>query len=419
MRPLRIAALPLAVLLLTGCASPEPVAPPPAGPAVSAPGDGVYGRAAFIGAVMELLHRQYVDADAATYDALMTGALKGMLRELDPYGDYMPPAAASLQRTAITGDGVGVGLAVTKEPGQDVRVIGVLPRSPAADAGILPGDLVREVNGRRLRDLTLEDFLAAVKGSPGSDVMLKVLRPGAEDPVVYKLTRRAFTVNPVAARLTRRLTGDIGYLRIERFNRHTAPAVARAIRELGQAGPLKGLILDLRDNPGGMVDAAVDTVSQFLPENSVVFSSIGRDPAKVVEVRARKRADALRELPLAVLINRYSASAAEIMTGALQDHGRAVVVGMRSFGKGAIQQLRILPNGGTVRYTSAHYRTPAGHKIDGKGIAPDVEVKTSAHTDFLLNRALHAPKKKGASGMPDRVLDEAVKLLRKGSENAN
>ena len=398
------------VLLLAGCAASAPPAPP----AAAVPSDGVYGRAAFIGAVMELLHEKYADADAANYDALMTGALKGMLRELDPYGDYTPPAASAAFRTQLTGDGVGVGMTVVKKPGADLLVTGVLPRSPAAEAGIRPGDRVLEVNARRMRDLPLEDFLAAVKGSPGTDVMLKIQRPGAEDPTLYKLTRKAFVITPVPPRGVRRLAGDIGYIRIERFSRPAAPAVAQAVRKLQSGGPLKGLILDLRGNPGGIVDSAVETVSQFLPENTVVFRSVGRDAAKVSEVRTRRHAAPLRDLPMAVLINEFTASSAEIMTGALKDHGRAVVVGARSFGKGAIQQLQMLPNGGSVRYTSAHYRTPAGHQIDGRGIVPDVEVKVSTRDTFLLMRAMMGAGKGPA--IPDRALEKAAALLREGRD---
>ena len=190
-----------------------------------------------------------------------------------------------------------------------------------------------------------------------------------------------------------------------------ASSAAQAVRKLQASGPLKGLILDLRNNPGGIVDAAVDTVSQFLPENSVVFRAVGRDPAKISEVRTRKHAAPVRDLPLAVLINEFTASSAEIMTGALKDHGRAVIVGAKSFGKGAIQQLQMLPNGGSVRYTSAHYRTPGGHKIDGRGIAPDVNVKVSARDTFLLSRAMHAPPGKGPK-ISDRALEKAVEILK-------
>ena len=162
------------------------------------------------------------------------------------------------------------------------------------------------------------------------------------------------------------------------------------------------------------MDSAVETVSQFLPENTVVFRSVGRDAAKVSEVRTRRHAAPLRDLPMAVLINEFTASSAEIMTGALKDHGRAVVVGARSFGKGAIQQLQMLPNGGSVRYTSAHYRTPAGHQIDGRGIVPDVEVKVSTRDTFLLMRAMMGAGKGPA--IPDRALEKAAALLREGRD---
>lgn len=378
--------------------------------------DSVYGRAAFMGGVMDFVGKHYVDPQKADAEKLMTGALRGMLQELDPYSTYIPPHHAASGKSRLTGEGVGVGITVAKTGPQGLQVVGVIPESPAAKAGIRPGDTVLEVDGSRLQNRDLEDLMTVLRGAPGTEVLLTVRPTGSQSEVLHRLTRKAFIINPVPMAAVRRFADGIGYIRIDRFNRHTASGMLAAVHALQKKAPLRGLILDLRNNPGGMVDAAVDIVSQFLAPGKVIFSAVGRDPGKVEKIRTVAGKQALTGLPLVILVNEFSASASEITAGALKDHKRAVIIGGKTFGKGAIQEVRTLPNGGVIRYTRAYYSTPGGHRIDGVGVVPDVEVKVSRQETFQLARALQSNGKMKKS-LPDRALAEAVKVMQEKLRN--
>ena len=407
-----------AVLLGTaaGCISPEKTAVSPAVQS-AVPADDVYGHAAFMGAVMDFVSRHYVDPAKADSEKLMTGALRGMLQELDPYSTYIPPRSMAVRQTQLTGEGIGIGLTVVKVPHQGLLVVGVVPQSPAAFAGIHPGDMVLEVDGQRMQQRALEDFLDSVRGKPGSEILLTVRAAGSETPVLHKLVRKAFIINPVPPAAVRRFPGGIGYIRIDRFNLHTARGVLSAAAQLEKGGRIRGLILDLRNNPGGMVDAAVEVVSHFLKPGMTVFSSVGRDAAKPVDVKTSAGKQMLTGVPLAVLVNEFSASASEITAGALKDHRRAVIVGGKTFGKGAIQEIRTLPNGGAIRYTKAFYRTPAGERIDGIGVMPDTAVKVSRQEAVALARSWQPGYKGKDRAVPDRVLEAALKLMQEKLHN--
>ncbi len=400
-----------------GCALPEKTSAPVPENQESALENDVYSRSAFVGAVMDFVSRHYVDPAKADMEKLMTGALRGMLQELDPYSTYIPPRSIAVRQTQLTGEGVGVGLTVVKVPHQGLLVVGVVPGSPAALAGIRPGDVVLEVDGQRMRERDLEDFLDSVRGNPGTEILLMVRAAGAEAPVLHRLTRKAFIINPVPAQAVRQFPGGIGYIRIDRFNRHTIPGLLSAADQLQKNGRIRGLILDLRNNPGGMVDAAVDVVSLFLKPGLTVFTAVGRDAAKPKNVLTRAGKQSMTGLPLAVLVNEFSASASEITAGALQDHRRAVIIGGKTFGKGGIQEVRTLPNGGAIRYTKAFYRTPSGAKIDGVGVMPDVTVNVSRQDTMRLARSWHLAGKENKTAMPDQVLEAAVKLMQEKLRN--
>ena len=376
--------------------------------------DSVYGRAAFVGAVMDFVSKNYVDPEKSSVDKLMTGALRGMLQELDPYSTYIPPDGAAARQTPLTGENVGVGITVSHVRQQGLLVVGVIPGSPAALAGIRPGDLVLEVDGQRLQNRDLEDMLASLRGKPGSEILLTIRAAGKENEVLHRLTRKAFVISPVPFQAVRFLPGGIGYIRLTRFNRHTGSGLQAAVRQLEAKGQLRGLILDLRNNPGGMVDAAVETVSCFLPEGQAVFTAEGRQSGRTEVRRTLAGKQFLTGIPLAVLVNEFSASASEITAGALKDHKRAVIVGGKTFGKGAIQEVRSLPNGGALRYTRAYYRTPGGHKIDGIGVVPDIPVNVSRQETLQIARAWQKPEQQQPE---DRVLVRAVKWMQEKLHN--
>ena len=399
-----------------GCASPEKSAASPA-EQVSCPADDVFGRAAFIGGVMDFVSKHYVDPQKADTEKLMTGALRGMLQELDPYSTYIPPRSMAVRQTQLTGEGVGVGITVSKVPHQELLVVGVVPGSPAALAGIRPGDEVLEVNNRRMRDLDLADFLDLVQGKPGTEILLTVRSAGTTVPVLHRLSRKAFVINPVPPAAVRRFPGGIGYIRIDRFNLHTVRGMLAAVRRLQNAGRLRGLILDLRNNPGGMVDAAVDMVSHFLKPSVTVFSAVGRDTVNARNVQTLDGRQTLTGMPLAVLVNEFSASASEITAGALKDHKRAVIIGGKTFGKGVIQEVRTLPNGGAIRYTKAFYRTPGGSKIDGVGVTPDVIVAVTRQDTLLLARSWQQKAAEKTVSVPDKILETAMQYMQEKLQN--
>lgn len=398
-----------------GCAAPPAPAPaPPPEPAVIQPGkpsDSVFGRAAFIGALMDFVSKHYVEPEKAVPEKLMTGALRGMLQELDPYSTYIPPGMAAARQSGLTGEGVGVGITVSKAAHQGLLVVGVLPGSPAAQAGIRPGDMVLEVDGHRMQHQDLADFLNELQGKPGSEVLLTVRPAGKTETILHRLTRKAFIINPVPPKAVKYCAPHIGYIRIDRFNRHTCREMLRSVQTLQKQGRLRALILDLRNNPGGMVEAAVEVVSQFLAPEKVVFSAVGRDPAREKQVRTLAGKQLLMELPLTLLVNEFSASASEITAGALKDHKRARIVGSRTYGKGAIQEVRTLPNGGLIRYTRAYYKTPAGTRIAGVGVEPDLALQIPREETFQLARAARPGKGKDSPPVRDRVLEAAVKEM--------
>ncbi len=394
--------------------APEPVA--------SKPDADPYGQLAMLGSVMELLQHSYVDADRATVERMMTGALKGMMRELDPYSTYEPPRDPPGQTMRPKAEPpVGVGVNLVKNEREPLLVVGVTAGSPAAEAGLRAGDRITAIDHRSTSELTFEDCRERMTGAPGSEVQLRVVRDGEENALELRLTRRSQPAAPDSV-VARRLAGDIGYLRIDSFDVRTATGVERALRQLREdGGPLKGLILDLRNNPGGMVSAAVALCSRFLRADEVVFQAEGRTGRESYRAVTRAVDAPERTLPLVVLVNRYSASAAEIVAGCLQDHRRAQVVGQTTFGKGSIQRRQVLPNGGAIRYTVARYRTPSGRRIDDGGIRPDVEVVLSDRQTFLLaHQSARHPgevRPEGAGTVTDVQLEKALELLTRPPES--
>jgi carboxyl-terminal processing protease len=368
--------------------------------------------------------------------AAIEAAIQGMLSSLDPHSSYMNAAEYREMQTQTRGEYGGLGIEVTSEDGV-VRVVSPIDGTPAARAGIQAGDYLTAIDGESIVGLTLNDAVRRMRGQAGTDITITVAREGV-DPFDVTLTREIINVRAVTARVE---GGDIGVIRISTFNERTGDMLQDAIRQVKRdtGGRLRGVVLDLRNNPGGLLDQAIEVSDAFLDGGEVV-STRGRQPEDVQRYNAR-RGDDLAGVPVVVLINGASASAAEIVAGALQDRNRALVVGTDSFGKGSVQTVIPLQGGrdGALRLTTARYYTPAGRSIQGAGITPDMEVAarrvdparlqrlglTEADLPNALNnesgaqrRALHVPDDQPPENWnqdEDYQLKRAVDFLRQGT----
>ncbi|MGZ8345601.1 MAG: S41 family peptidase [Allosphingosinicella sp.] len=326
--------------------------------------------------VLERVKAEYVDqVDDAT---LIRGAIDGMLNSLDPHSSYLDERDYRSLMTTTDGNYGGLGLTVTMEDGA-VKVIAASRDTPADRAGIKPGDFITHIDGRLFYGGTLDEAVERMRGAPGTSVNLTVVRPGRDQPLQLAITRAIIDIPAVRSEVRDR----VGILTVTTFNRNTTEAAQRAIadieRELG--GPPLGYILDLRSNPGGLLDQAVGLSDLFLERGEVV-SQRGRRRTDIERYYARP-GDAARGVPIIVLVDAGSASAAEIVAAALQDHRRALVMGERSFGKGSVQTLIPLGRGATaLRLTTARYYTPSGRSVQEGGITPDIVVPQLSDPDF-------------------------------------
>jgi carboxyl-terminal processing protease len=320
------------------------------------------------GDIFERVRAEYVEP--VSDRDVIENAINGMLQGLDPHSSYMNPRSFRDMQVQTRGEFGGLGIEVTQENGY-VKVISPIDDTPAARAGVRPGDVITHLNGQTTQGLTLQDAVDQMRGERGTSIRLTIRREGERQPVEITLTRDV--IRPQVARF--RLEGnDIAYVRLSAFNEQTEAALRRAIAQMRQqAGTnLKGLILDLRNNPGGLLDQAVQVSDDFLEQGEIVSTRARRaEDAQRWNARA---GDIAQGLPMVVLINGGSASASEIVAGALQDHRRAVVMGVKSFGKGSVQTVMPIPGQGAIRLTTARYYTPSGRSIQATGIEPDIEV---------------------------------------------
>jgi carboxyl-terminal processing protease len=319
-------------------------------------------------------------------EELIEGAINGMLASLDPHSSYLAPDGFRDMQVQTRGEYGGLGLEVTAEEGV-VTVVSPMDDTPASRAGLKTGDKLIAINGESIIGVSVTEAARRMRGPIGTSITVTVAR-GEDDPFPVTLTRQTITVKPVR----HRLEGDYGYIRVTTFNENAGAAVADAVRDIKRqlGGRLKGVVLDLRNNPGGLVDQAVLIADHFLDGGEVV-STRGRRPEDIERYNAQ-RGELLAGVPMVVMINGGSASASEIVAGALQDRGRATVLGMDSFGKGSVQTVIPLKGGqeGALRLTTAKYYTPAGRSIQAAGIAPDVEVAPVHVTAEDLKKAQEA-----------------------------
>jgi carboxyl-terminal processing protease len=389
------------------------------------PTDNTYEQMKLLVDVLGYVQDNYVeDVDS---QKLVYGAAEGMVRTLDPFSQFLPPEMNREMKTETEGQFGGVGLRLNLKDDW-LTVLTPMPGSPAYRLGILPNDRIAEIEGKPTKDMDMDEALKVMRGAPGTKVKVKVLRgpdeagEAAWKPLYFEITRELVKIESV---VSRRLDDGVGYVRIIEFSAKTADDLADALRRLTKDGATS-LVLDLRNNPGGLLSAAVETSSLFLGEGKLIVYTQGRKPESRQDFTAGSKA-LYEALPLVILINGGSASASEIFSGAMQDHKRAVIIGQRSYGKASVQSLIPLPDGSGLRLTVAHYYTPNGRMIhrDGKnknwGIMPDIAVDVTPETEAKLYEQwemIYAKDKKPQSMVKpeemvrDDVLDRAVELLK-------
>lgn len=322
---------------------------------------------------VEILNRVKSDYVEPVDDKkLLENATRGMVEGLDPHSSYLNKEEFKDLNVVTTGKFGGLGIEVQMQDGY-VRVVSPIDDTPAAKAGIKPGDLIVKIDDTPVKGLTLTDAVGKMRGEPGSKVTLTIAREGADKPLIVELKRDIISVASVRSRM---LDPGMGYIRISSFNVDTGENLNKELNKLKKeaGGELKGLVLDMRNNPGGVLDAAVKVSDAFIEKGTIV-SIKGRDPSNTREFTATP-GDQLNGRPLVVLVNGGSASASEIVAGALQDDKRAVLMGSRTFGKGSVQTIMPLSNDTAIKITTARYYTPSGRSIQAEGIEPDVVLRS-------------------------------------------
>ncbi|SMR82348.1 carboxyl-terminal processing protease [Aliiroseovarius halocynthiae] len=330
----------------------------------------VYEQLDLFGDIFERIRAQYVEE--VEPGELIEAAIDGMLSSLDPHSSYLSPKDAADMRVQTRGSFGGLGIEVTQEEGF-VRVVSPMDGTPADDAGMETGDYITHVDGESLLGLTLDDAVNKLRGPVGSEIIITVVREGADEPFDVSIIRD--TIKLTAA--TARTVGNTVVLRVTTFNDQTYPNMAeglsREVEALGGFENVDGVVLDLRNNPGGLLNQAIAVSDAFLNSGEIV-STRGRNPEESERVNA-ETGDLAKSKPMVVLINGGSASASEIVAGALQDHRRAIVVGTKSFGKGSVQTVMPVASEGAMRLTTARYYTPSGRSIQALGVSPDIVVE--------------------------------------------
>lgn len=381
---------------------------------------------------VEIIREMYVDqlADSKIFDK----ALVGLMAQLDPHSEYLDEEGYQALTIATSGEFVGIGAEVTMN-NKEITVVSPLDDSPAQKAGIQPGDVILKINDTPMQGLSLDQAIKLIRGQPGTELSLTIVRKGQEKPLILKLVRAEIKVVSVKSQL---LDGHYGYIRISSFQSTTAKDLHQAIDQLlaSSQGKLRGVVLDLRNNPGGLLPASIEVADAFLDLNPGISSGINSADNKnhgdrIVSTKGRTEdsdfkgfitpGDRMAGVPVVALINQGSASASEIVAAALQDHRRAVIMGERSFGKGSVQTVMSLPDGKTgLKITTARFYSPSGRPIQGEGVTPDVQVealtldqasndrKTLGYRETNLSNAL-VPERPDLASVQDAPVSTQVK----------
>lgn len=320
--------------------------------------------------VLSHIKRNYVE-DVKTKD-LVEGAIRGMLNSLDPHSSYLSPEAFKELRVGTKGEFGGLGIQIGMKDNV-LTVIAPIEDTPAHRAGILAGDKIIKISGESTKNMSLHEAVTKMRGPKGTAITITIMREGWKEPSDFNIIRDIIKIQSVRASM---LQGNIGYIRLTQFHESTAYDLSSALDNLKKEG-MTSIILDLRNNPGGLLSSAVEVSNLFLPPKKLVVYIKGRDGNRV-EYFTEKQKTHYTDIPMVVLINQGSASASEIVAGALKDWGRAVIIGVQTFGKGSVQSLIPLSDGAGLKLTTAKYHTPKGTSIHGIGITPDIEVQLAA-----------------------------------------
>src|SRR5881398_3225628 len=348
--------------------------------------DSGYAQISVFAKAVQLLRQDYVDGNKTSYHDLVYAALKGMLASLDPHSQFMEPNDFKDMQDDTRSRFNGLGIEVATKNGV-LTVVTPMEDTPAAKAGILAGDQILKINGTPTEKLELQQAVNLLRGKPDQKATLTILRPSSKEVKDYVLERAEVKVQSVkkAHLIDKELTGafKVGYVRVVQFNEPTAEDLAKALDELQKQG-MQALVLDLRNNPGGLLNSAVDVCAQFLPPNTIVVSTQGRAASQERDYPTSSTAKERPRFPLAVLVNEGSASGAEIVSGALKDLKRAILVGETTFGKGSVQNVLQLPDGSALRFTTAKYYTPGKQVIHGNGVTPNISVPMTLEQERAL-----------------------------------
>jgi carboxyl-terminal processing protease len=351
-----------------------------------------YKQLNLFGDVFQRVQEQYVEE--VTDKELIESAISGMLQSLDPHSSYLSPESYKDMQVKTKGTFGGLGIEITMEGGF-VKVVSPIDDTPAANAGMQPGDLIIGINGESIKGLTINEAVSRLRGPVKSKITITVVR-GEKDPFDVEIIRDVIKIRSVK----HEIINNIGYVRLTTFSDTTTSGMEKSINEIKKelGDKFQGLILDLRNNPGGLLNQSISVTDAFLNQGEIV-STQGRKPDDTSRVFAKK-GDIINGKPLIVLINSGSASASEIVAGALKDHARAIIVGTRSFGKGSVQSIIPLPGNGAMRLTTARYYTPSGVSIQAKGIEPDIKVEAGI-TD-LKKEGLERGREENLRGALDK-----------------
>ena len=384
--------------------------------------DSVYPNLELFSYVMERVRKDYVDGQNLKYQDLVYAALKGMLNTLDPHSEFMEPEKYKELQSDTQGAFGGLGIVISMKD-NFITVISPMEDSPGFKAGIMSGDRIIKIDGKSTEKMSLQDAVKNLRGEPGSDVKITLLRPSSNQVKDYKLARAVINIDMVKDINSKKEfpIGDnrIGYIRLVQFGEKTSADLETALQKL-KSEHMQGLVLDLRWNPGGLLEQAVDVCEKFLPRGGLVVTTEGRNPSQNSVRKARGRGDELHNMPMVVLVNLGSASASEIVAGCLQDTKRAIVLGEKTFGKGSVQSILPLSDGSALRLTTAKYYTPSHKVIHEEGINPDIVVPMTEEEerDVQLKhmpggiQSLDDKERERVLSARDPQLDRAMDLLK-------
>ena len=356
----------------------------------SNPSDKLYEKLDLFSDVLGTLKKEYVDD--VEQSEVIDSAINGMLQSLDPYSAYMSPDSFKNMNSDTKGEFGGLGIEITMEAGL-VKIITPIEGTPADKAGVEAGDYIVKIDNKQVKGMSLLDAVKLMRGKIGTQITITVRRADVEDELIFKITRGLIKIREVSAEVK----NNVGYIRLRAFNEQSHTQLTKKLSSLPN-NKLSGYILDLRNNPGGLLSQAIKITGTFLDGGEVV-STRGKDQ-RDIKIFNAKKGDMINKKPLIVLINKGSASASEIVSGALKDHKRAIILGEKSFGKGSVQSIIPLKNGGGLRLTTAKYYLPSGESIHEKGVEPDITVKRENKEKFKINTET------------DNQLEYAINLLK-------